>query len=64
MQEPQLVQLLIQGGAVGISLLLIWVVYKLVTNHDAHLLNALERNTDSWNKNTEALTRLSDKLGK
>ena len=56
------VQTLVQGGAVGISILLIWVVYKLVTNHDAHLLDALNRNTDAWIKNTAALTTLSDKI--
>lgn len=62
MDELSTVQGLIQGGAIGISLLLIWVVYKLVTNHDNHLLDALNRNTEAWNKNTEALTKLGERI--
>ncbi len=38
-------QFLVQGGAVGIALLLIWVLYKIVTNHIGH--------------NTEVLTTLA-----
>lgn len=56
------IQIIIQAGAVGISLVLIWVIYKLVSNHDTHLLDALNRNTEAWVKNSEALTRLADKL--
>lgn len=56
------VQVLVQAGAIGLALALIWVVYKLVTNHDAHLLDALERNTDAWVKNAEAITKLNEKL--
>lgn len=58
------IQYLVEGGAVGIAVLLIWVVYKLVTNHDSHMLDALNRNTDAWLKNAEALGRLSEKLDK
>lgn len=62
MVESSTLNLLIQGGAVGISILLIFVVYKLVSNHDKHLLDALERNTAAWNKNAEALTALSERI--
>ena len=54
------IQLIIQGGAVGIALALVWVIFKLVTNHDKHFLEALNRNTDAWNKNEIALTKLID----
>lgn len=54
----------IQGGAVGLALALSWIVYKLLTNHDNHLLDALNRNTDAWVRNAEALTRLTDHLNK
>jgi len=54
------IQYLIQGGAVGISFILIWVVYKLATNHDKHMLDALDRNTSAWNENTKALQKLAD----
>lgn len=53
---------LIQGGAVGIALVCLWVIYKLVTNHDKHLQGLVDRNTDAWIKNTQALTKLTDGL--
>ena len=57
------VESLVQGGAVGISVLLIWVVYKLVTNHDSHLQGVVEKNTNAWIENAKALQKLTDKLG-
>ena len=62
MPEASTIQILIQGGAVGISLLLIWVVYKLVSNHDQHMLESLDRNTLAWIENAKALQQLADKL--
>ena len=56
------VQTITQAGAVGISIALIWLIYKLITNHDSHLLDSLNRNTDAFVKNAEALTKLSDKI--
>lgn len=49
---PEL-QVLIQGGAVGIALFALGMLYKVVTNHEKHF-------TDAIMKNTEALTKLSD----
>jgi uncharacterized phage-like protein YoqJ len=60
--ETASIELLVQAGAVGIALALIWVVYKLVTNHDNHLLDALERNTDAWVKNSAAISKLTEKI--
>lgn len=62
MFDPSLVQALIQGGAVGLTLVCLWIIYKLVSNHDSHLLDALHRNSDAWHKNTEALTALKEGL--
>lgn len=56
------IETIIQGGAVGLAAMLIWVIQKLVTNHDKHLLDALNRNTDAWLENSKALTKLSDKI--
>ena len=63
MEDANTIQYLIQGGAVGIVLVCLWITYKLVSNHDNHLLDALNKNTEAWVKNAEALTRLTDKLG-
>lgn len=56
------VAILVQGGGIGISMVLIWVIYKLVTNHETNILSALNRNSDAWAKNEIALTKLCDKL--
>lgn len=64
MIETSSISVLVQGGAVGLCVLLIWVVYKLVSNHDEHLQAVVQRNTDAWVDNTRALQRLSDKLEK
>ena len=64
MNEANLIPTIIQGGAVGISILLIWVVYKLVNNHDAHMMDALNRNTDAWVENAKAMAALTQKLNK
>ena len=57
--ETQLLQLLIQGGAVGISLVLIFVLYKIVTNHGTHFQDSLDRNSEAWVKNAEAMGKLT-----
>ncbi len=64
---PDLTQILttqniIEGGAVLIALSLVWIVYKLITNHDNHLQKVVDRNSDAWNANTQALTKLSTTL--
>jgi hypothetical protein len=60
--QIDLIKVIIQGGAVGIAVLLIWVVYKILTNHQKHLVDVIDKNTTAWNHNTEALTKLSTTL--
>lgn len=64
MTEASTLQILVQGGFAGTTILLIWVVWKLVTNHDSHLLDALDRNTQAWLENAKALQQLVDSLRK
>lgn len=49
----------VQFGGIGIAALSLWVVYKLMTNHDEHMRSTIDRNTDAWIENTKALTNLS-----
>lgn len=58
------VQYIIQGGAVGIALIALWIIYKLVTNHDNHLLDALKRNTDAWVDHSKVMARFTSALEK
>lgn len=54
--------ILVQAGAVGIALALIWLVFKLVTTLLNHFQDTVNHNTDAWNKNTEVLAKLSEKI--
>lgn len=53
---------IIQGGGVLIALVLAWIIYKLLTNHSIHFEKTIDRNTDAWVKNAEALSKLSTTL--
>lgn len=64
MNEASLVEILIQGGAVAIALAALWIIYRLVSNHDKHLRDVVDRNTDAWVKTADALARLCEKLKK
>ena len=56
MDEATVIAVLTQGGAVGISLGLIWLVYKLWGHNNSTQREALE----VIRKNTEVLTELKD----
>ena len=63
------IQALIQGGAVGIALLSLWIIYKMSVNHTKHIedatdrfTQAMDRNSDAWVKNAEALGKLSEQM--
>lgn len=71
MEEASSIQLLVQAGAVGLAFFLIWVVYKMATNHTKHIeasterfTQAMDRNTDAWVKNAETSARLLERLSK
>ena len=58
---------IIQGGAVLIALILCGIVYKLVmvlyrlvTNHEAHFIAAMKDNSDATKENTQVLQSLKD----
>lgn len=61
---------LVQGGGIGIALLVIWVNYQTSLRHAKELTEqlercrlSLERNTAGWLDNAIALKGLTDKLG-
>ena len=66
-----IVPTLIQGGAVGIALAVLFVLYKFLTNHTAHSNDVIDRNTAAWveqvkqsERHTAVLEKLCDKLDK
>lgn len=69
--NEQMLQVLVQGGLASVSLVLIYVVYKMSTNHSHHIEEstklftaAMDRNTDAWTKNAETMGRLIEKLNR
>ncbi len=71
MTDPSTVGFLTQAGAVGIALACLWIIYKMNSNQndtfksitDDHR-QTIDRNTDAWNKNTEVLSQLSERIKK
>jgi hypothetical protein len=66
-----LVGLLIQGGAVAIALVALWVIYKMngqmsetlrqiASDHRA----TIDRNTDAWLKNTDVVASLKETINR
>ena len=58
---------IIQGGAVLIALILCGIVYKLVmvlyrlvTNHEAHFIAAMKDNSEATKENTKMLAELRE----
>lgn len=49
---------LVQGGAVSIALVALWVIYKVVTNHFVHTNDVIEKNAESNTKLAVALNSL------
>ena len=43
-----IVQVLVQGGAVGIALVALWLVYKLTTNHFHETNSIIQKNSDAF----------------
>jgi hypothetical protein len=74
--DQAIVGILIQAGAVGISLALVWIVYKQNQNQtktNELLVNTLmkiaddgretiDRNTDAWRDNTNMLAKLNERI--
>ena len=54
-----MLQILVQGGSVSIALVLVFVLYKIVTNHGTHFQDSLDRNSEAWIKNAEAMGKLT-----
>ena len=55
-----IIQILIQGVAVGIALAALYLLMKVVTNHSRHTDKVIDRNTDAWNEHTKSNQKLTD----
>lgn len=57
--EVNLVNTIIQGGAVGLALVLTWVVYKLSSNHMVHTQDIIKGTNRALRGNTKVLGKMS-----
>lgn len=55
-------KLLIQGGAVGIALALIFLIWFIVQSKDKIVTNHIEHSTNAFIENTKALTSLTSSV--
>lgn len=62
MPETDLIATIVQGGAVGIALVCLFLIYKFVTNHGHDWKDAVDRNTEAWGKNAEVTAKLQQFL--
>jgi len=56
--ENTVLSILIQGGAVGLCLAILFVLYKVLTNHFVHSDEMWARNADAWKQHSETNVRL------
>lgn len=58
------IQYLIQGGAVGIAIFALWMLYKVITNHEKHFTDAITKNTEALTKLGDCINNIKEVLGK
>ncbi len=76
MPETGILQILVNGGLASIALTSLWIIYKMnqLQNENNKLVtetlkeiardhrDTIDRNTDAWNKNTEVLAKLNERI--
>jgi len=68
-QELSFISILVQGGAVGIALVCLFIIYKM-NMAQTNTLNqiaddhrkTIDRNTDAWLQNTEVLSKINERI--
>jgi hypothetical protein len=63
--EMDVIQMVVQGGAVGVAVYITFVLQKVVTNHHAHTDAVIERNTEASAKASamhEALAKSIERM--
>jgi hypothetical protein len=49
---------LIQGGGTSVALVALWIIYKVITNHQVHTNDIIERNAVANTKLAHAIEAL------
>ena len=62
MEDTQIIGTIIQGGAVGISIMLIFFGWKMFKVWIEFVQTALKNNTDATNKLVDVIEKLVDKI--
>ncbi len=51
---------LVQYGGTGLAFYLVWVLYRLLSNHEKHFLSMVKEQTDATRENTKVLAELKE----
>ena len=62
MPQETIIQILIQGGAVGIAFYALYIIKKQANGANTRMQAAIDRNTDAWAQNKEVMGKFSEKL--
>jgi len=54
------IKMITDGGGIGVALFSIVVLYRIVTNHEKHFLDAIQKNSDALITNSKAFQKLCD----
>lgn len=57
-----ILQTIIQGGAVGLAALALWIIWKLASNHIEHNTEVVGKLSENLVANTEVLRSLKDTI--
>lgn len=57
--EQNILSIIIQGGAVGLCLASLWIIYKITNGQRQSFISALDRNSEALMKFAEAMGELT-----
>ena len=53
---------IIQAGGIGVAVFSIWVLWKIVNNHEKHFIQTLNQNSEAIRKQAVSNQRLCDAI--
>ena len=55
-------QNIIQGGGLGVAIFALWILFKIVSNHEKHFLQALKDNSEATKAQSATNQSLKDAI--
>lgn len=64
MPDSQTIQVLVQGGAVSLALVAMYITFKVLTNHSHDLKDVVKKNNEVIKENSEVIGAVLEHLRK